>query len=220
MRHTTIRSVLLGIGMCLTMTAIMTSGLVLGGCSDARTEKLQGVASGLAKTSASITELKVGVSKTNNMLQKFRSGAGFTENYVLLKEQISAMKESAAYLKANAEEMTTHRNEIVVTWREEINAVKDPVLKASAAERSKNLSDSVGDITSNFTLAKEAYLPYVACLDEITKFLDRDQTPSGVKVAGPAIEKSVKAGLDVQVQLQMLSSKLDALTGEVSPAGK
>jgi chromosome segregation ATPase len=220
MHYSFARPVLLSLGMCLAVTGLATSGLMLGGCSDARTEQLATASAGLSKTSASITQLKIRVNKTNSTLVKIKGGTDFAANYTTLKEQIAGLKENAAYIKASGEELTANKHAIIATWREEIAAVKDPVLKASAAERSAKVSESIGQITINYSEAKGAYLPYITGLDELTQFLDKDQTPSGVKVVGPIIEKSLKSGVDVQVQLQMLSSKLDALSGEISPTVK
>jgi chromosome segregation ATPase len=206
--------------MCLAITGLATSGLILGGCSDQRTEQLENASAGLSKTGASVTKLKINVNKTNSTLEKIKSGTDLAANFEMLKEQIANLKENAAYIKTNAEGLTTNKNAIIATWRAEIAEVKDPVLKASAAERSAKVSESIGVITMNYSEAKEAYRTYITNLDELTKFLDKDQTPSGVKVVGPTIEKSVKAGVDVQVQLHMLSTKLDALSGEISPAVK
>ena len=208
------------LGMCLAVSGIAASGVILSGCSDSRDEQLSAAASGLYDTSASITQLKNGVNKTNGALQKLKSGTGSEADYAALKEQIAAIKENAAYIKASHEQMTADTEAVAAKWRDEIAAVKDPVLQKSAAARSANLKESVSQIAAGFGTAKAAYQPYITSLDELTKFLDNDRTPSGVKVAAPAIENSIQGGIAVQGELQKLSGKLDALSGEISPTTK
>jgi len=198
----------------------MSSGVILGGCSESRNETLTTAANGLYDTSASITTLKNDVNRTNGMLQKFKTGTSSEADFTALKEQIAAIKDNAAYIKASHETMTTGTEAVVARWDAEIAAVQDPVLKASAAQRSANLRESVTLIAADFGTAKTAYLPYITSLDELTKFLDNDRTPSGVKVALPAIENSVQAGIAVQTELKKLSDKLDTLSGEIAPATK
>ena len=220
MTQASIRSLLFSVGMGLAMTGLAASGLVLGGCSDERTEKLEAASTSLAKTSASVTQLKLNVNQTNTALKKIPASTDLHQDYAALKERIAAVKANAVSIKALYEEMSTNKDAVVATWRQEIAEVQNPRLKASAAERSANLATALSEVTTNVAQAKEAYQPYVASLDELTKFLDKDHTPSGLKVAGPTIEESLKGGVEVMVQLQMLSSKLDTLSGEVSPTGK
>ncbi len=215
MNHSFARTLLLSTAMCLALVGVATSGLFLGGCSDARSETLNTTSTGLAQTSASITSVKIDVNKTNKILESIKSGADLNANLALLKEQSVTIKSSAALIKSKYDELVQNSDKVTGMWKAEIEEVKDPTLKASAGERSARVKESVMEITQNLLQVKEAYVPFISTVDDLIKFLEKDNTASGVKVAAPTIDKATKSGVDVQVQLQMVSSKLDNLSGSV-----
>src|SRR5688572_3854975 len=107
----------------------------------------------------------------------------------------------------------------VMTWQKEVEAIKDPTIKASVESR----RDAV---RSNFSLlrmyaddARKAYQPFLSDNKDLVQALSIDVSPAALRGLEPSIDRTVGNGQALKQRIAAFQHALVNIEHGMSPIG-
>jgi len=199
---------------CVLVLAV--SGFFVGGCKSEKDATNKPVVSSMKELRSEMAESRVAIDKTQTALTELSSAADVQAAYDKLNKAVAELNASSTEIRKLAAEMKAQSELYIAKWRDELDQISDPSIKASAAQRREALSANFSKIRETAAGARSAYSTYNASLNTIQTTLKNDLTPGGVNMLGGKIGTTKVEGDALKSELDKLTGELDAIRAGMS----
>jgi hypothetical protein len=134
--------------------------------------------------------------------------------YKRFGQQVDRMKQHAAQTKVDADAMRQTREAYFAKWDQRISQTDNATIRAEADAMRTRLRSGQEKLIADSALAKEAYDPFVADLEDARKFLSGGVTNDAIAVLAPTARKAQENGKLLKQRLDALVADLDAIEGK------
>lgn len=156
-----------------------------------------------------MNDCKVAVDKCQAALGEFSTTPDVKVTYDKLNKSIANLNSEATDLREQAANMRSQGEVYVAKWKDEMDQIQDPDIKASAAKRREAVAASFAGIRDTAVGARQSYATYNASLTAIQTTLKNDLTSAGVSMLGDKIKKTQAEGETLKKELDRLIGDLD-----------
>ena len=125
-------------------------------------------------------------------------------NFDAYSKAVTALDDQAKLVKANADKMKANGDLFFKDWEGS---------ETITPERRAELSASYAKIKAHMTVAKESFVPFMACLKDIQSYVSLDPTLKGVNSMGGLVQKAKENSVTVNSQLDTVLTDLNSVRG-------
>jgi chromosome segregation ATPase len=190
---------------------LAASSFFVGGCKSEKDATNKPVVSSMKDLRSDMAEFRVSIDKTQAALTELSSAADIQAAYDKLNKAVAELNSSSTEIREQAAEMKKQSEVYIAKWRDELDQVSDPSIKASAAQRRDALAANFGKIRETASGARSAYSTYNASLNAVQTTLKNDLTHGGVNMLGGKIATTKVEGDALKTELDKLTDELDAI---------
>ena len=133
-------------------------------------------------------------------------------------KDVANLESTAATIRERAQSMREQGQAYFTQWEKELAEVKDPEIRALAAQRKAKLQETFESIRKYSDPLKAQFDPWMSNLKDLQKYLSNDLTIAGVDAAKGLFSKATIAGLEVQKSMDALVAELNTIAATITPA--
>jgi predicted nuclease with TOPRIM domain len=200
----------------LCVVILVALAFLTGGCKSDKDATNKPVVSSLKDLRADMVDCKTAVDKTQASLAELSTTPDIKATYEKLNKSVANLNEASTDLREQAAEMRARSEVYIARWKDEMDQVSDPDIKASAAQRREAVAANFSKIRDTAGGARSAYATYNTSLQAIQTALKNDLTPGGVNMLGTKIKKTQGEGETLKNELDKLIGELDQLKAGMS----
>jgi hypothetical protein len=146
--------------------------------------------------------------------------ADLKPQYKKFAKAVENVNDHAQSVRDRATDMRAKRDEYVAKWRKELDAISDPELKQRAMARINEAQASFDKISTAGHAAKEAFTPFQADINDLSRYLGSDLTSAGLASVKDLVGKVQSEEAAVQKALDALILEVDRVSAEMAAGTK
>jgi predicted nucleic acid-binding Zn-ribbon protein len=186
------------------------------GCNNVGPEK---TAESLQDTRAAVVKAQGDVNETLAALDDLSNTSGdLKPAYARFQKALETTRMQKQTAEARATALRTNQAAYENKWQSDAQTMSNPDVKSSADQRLGEVHDKYGEMRDVAQDCRKQYAYLYTDLLDINQYLSNDLTPAGVQKIKPQIDKAKQDGAALNTRLNDLTTKMDALSGELKPA--
>jgi hypothetical protein len=147
-------------------------------------------------------------------------GANLRKQYASFSKNVDAMAKTKDRVVARIDDMGARRDAYLQDWQKKIKGVSSPEIQAHMEARRAEVERILDSSRPAREAARDAFLPFLANLQDVDKLLSLDLSPAGVEAAASFTESAVASGKSVLTALDAFLGSLEAVEQQISPRRK
>ena len=204
--------------MKTTLSALMTTGfaaiVMLAGCASTKTELPPQTTQTLATLRDQLVQGKASVQTTCNAARDLiqRPMADSTMQVDRLKQAIAALQAQATNNRQQFASANERAQAYFNHWNDELQGMSYQVAEAGS-ERREAAMRSFNELQSRVEKLKQEFRPFMAQLDEVSRYLQVDTTSEGMKTITPQIKAVLGHENTIMSKADAVIEQIDAMRG-------
>jgi hypothetical protein len=194
----------------------------VAGCASTPVERKDAASSSLVELRDSMVATRAQIGKTLTSLTGLtiaapgQLGAAYQE-YAKDADKIA---QQAVTVDKESRQMRLRSDEWLAGWQKSQTDVNNPELRALSEKRRAQALERFQNIDGSFAAAREAFVPFIANLQDIKKVVGNDLTPNSVAaVSGTAVVQNAnQSGAAAARALDITIADLQVLTQTMAPS--
>lgn len=208
--------------MILNVLTLATAAL-LAGCASKGYEKGDKLSANIQAASTEIGALPGKIDGTLNALNDLvaKPQADLRPAFKAFSEQLAGLTASAQGIAAARKGMAGKGEAFLTQWDTQLAQIQNEDIKARSQARKDEVAKELLDIKRSYAEADIAFKPFLADLQDVSKYLSVDLTPAGVATMKDTAAKATAAAGPLKDSIAKLAGDFKALgvaMSSVTPA--
>ena len=162
-----------------------------------------------------ISQMRARIQNTLNQLQSLqKEGTDLRAEFEKYRIEVARMEELSKQTAERADEMMKKKAAFFDAWEYQVNAIQDEEIRTLARKRQARREKSYLKMVASMAETKQAFVPFLATLQDIKKLLGSELTRDSVKSAKKIIREVKLEGADLENELYDLLVEVGHLYDE------
>ncbi|MFP5350282.1 MAG: DUF2959 family protein [Gammaproteobacteria bacterium] len=201
---------------------IVVVALGFVGCASTAVERKDATSSSLVDLRDSMMATRGQIDKTLVSLNGLTSAppGRLRAAYQQYAKDTDRIAQQAATVEKESRQMRSRSQEWLAGWQKSQADVQNPELKALSEERRAQALERIQNIDRSLAEAREAFVPFVANLQDVKRVVGNDLTPTGVTAVSDTavVQNANQNGAATARALDTTIADLQVLTQTLTPS--
>jgi hypothetical protein len=202
------------------VTTTLAATALFTGCATSGYQQADKTGAGIAQFREEVAKAKLAVDDTVKSLGQVAVTANTNprDAFKQFSKSLANLESTAAKAKKRAQDVKAQGQTYFANWEKELAQLKNPEIKALAAQQKAKLQAAFDSIRTVAEPLKAQFDPWLSDLQDLQKYLGTDLTVSGVDAAKPLFAKTQTEGFEVQKSMDALVAELNTVAATLTPA--
>jgi hypothetical protein len=206
--------------------AACTTALLLGaGCASSGYDKGNKTAQDIQTTANRIAGLPAQIDKTLASLDELvnKPQADLRPQFKQFNANLNDVESAAKDISAARHSMGEKSKEFFAAWDAQLAQINNEDIKAQSQARRTDVTKRLDSIKRSYTVAADAFRPFLSELQDVRKYLSVDLTPGGLAAIKPTVTKAKVDAVQLTSNITQVAEEFKALgmaMSSVTPATK